>query len=383
MKTILLSIATLAIVGAVVTGGTTAIFSDSETSTGNTFTAGAIDLKIDNDSYYNGVKNDGTSWLKANLDDGNGPGEGGKYWFFDFKDLKPGDWGEDTISVHVNDNNSWLCADVTLTSNQDNGSTEPELNDEVAELGDWTAGRGELGDRVSFIAWADDGDNVLETDEQVYGLGTLGSLDVGETITTALADSTWNVWTEGNNTPLDGGKDYYIGKAWCFGNLTVDAVTPGDDNDPTIDPGFDCDGSQENNTTQTDTLTADISFRAVQSRNNDDFICQPATQPTTGTLTVDKFIAFTTQDSPVQISDFTLTITDSSSNSQVVTDEVSVSGLAPDIYTVSEVYNGDTNFGFTPAFSLDCTDNSDGTGQVVLNAGDNLTCRIINTETTS
>jgi len=48
MKKILLSIATLGVAGAVVIGGTTAIFSDSEVSTGNTFTAGAIDLQIDN-----------------------------------------------------------------------------------------------------------------------------------------------------------------------------------------------------------------------------------------------------------------------------------------------------------------------------------------------
>ena len=49
-------------VGAVVIGATGAFFSDTETSTGNTFTAGAIDLGVDNESYYNGAFNEETSW---------------------------------------------------------------------------------------------------------------------------------------------------------------------------------------------------------------------------------------------------------------------------------------------------------------------------------
>src|SRR3989344_1787209 len=171
MKKILLSIAIIALVGAVVIGGTTAIFSDTEESTGNTFTAGAIDLTVDNESYYNGAFNAGTSWLQKDLDKDN--------LFFNFQDLKPGDNGEDTISLHVNNNDSYLCADVTLTSNTDNGSTEPEKNDEDP----YTAGEGELADNVHFIWWADDGDNVLETNESPLPAGTLGSLQIDETAT--------------------------------------------------------------------------------------------------------------------------------------------------------------------------------------------------------
>ena len=209
----------LVIVGAVVIGGTAAIFSDTEVSTGNTFTAGAIDLTVDNESYYNGEFNQGTSWLQpANLNDGQGPGERGEYWFFNFRDLKPGDWGEDTISLHVNNNDSWLCADVTLTSNQDNGNTEPELNDEQP----WTAGEGELADKVNFIWWADDGDNVLENDEELLPGGPLGALGVGETATVPLADTNVNIWDE--EGPLVGDSVRYIGKAWCFGDLDLEAM---------------------------------------------------------------------------------------------------------------------------------------------------------------
>ena len=128
MKKILLSISVLAFVGAVVAGATGAFFSDTETSTGNTFTAGAIDLKVDNASYYNSSTSPTTSWQLKDLTIEK---------FFNFSDVKPGDDGEDTISLHVNNNDSWLCADVALTSNDDNGITEPEGED-----GDLTDGPG-------------------------------------------------------------------------------------------------------------------------------------------------------------------------------------------------------------------------------------------------
>lgn len=55
MKRILISLAIIAAVGAIVIKGTTAFFSDTETSAGNIFTAGSIDLKIDHlKASYNG-----------------------------------------------------------------------------------------------------------------------------------------------------------------------------------------------------------------------------------------------------------------------------------------------------------------------------------------
>ena len=56
MKRILLSLGTLVVVGAVVAGATIAYYNDTEVSTGNIFTAGSIDLKVDHTSQtYNGV----------------------------------------------------------------------------------------------------------------------------------------------------------------------------------------------------------------------------------------------------------------------------------------------------------------------------------------
>jgi hypothetical protein len=38
--------------------------------------------------------------------------------------------------------------------------------------------------------------------------------------------------------------------------------------------GISCDGSSTNNLTQSDSVQVALSFRAIQSRNNDDFVCQ-------------------------------------------------------------------------------------------------------------
>ncbi|MCD4761522.1 M73 family metallopeptidase [bacterium] len=50
MKKIIFSLAMIAAVGAIVVGATTAFFSDTETSVGNTFTAGTIDISVDGEN---------------------------------------------------------------------------------------------------------------------------------------------------------------------------------------------------------------------------------------------------------------------------------------------------------------------------------------------
>ncbi len=279
-KKILLSLGTLVFVGAVALGATGAFFSDTETSTGNTFTAGAIDLGVDNESYYNGVLNQGTSWeLDWDLSDET-PRQ-----LFNFLDLKPGDWGEDTISLHVKNNDSYLCADVTLTSNEDNDQTEPEIDDGdlVANNGPQT-NDGELASHLRFVWWADDGDNVLEDNETpIHNNVPLGSGTV------ALADSQTNIWGDLNGTlpgngPLPGASTRYIAKAWCFGALTTNPLSQ--DGLGTTSPrtpanstgGVACNGADETNITQTDSVTLDVAFRAVQSRNNTSFVCSAPTQ---------------------------------------------------------------------------------------------------------
>src|SRR3989344_1786686 len=325
MRKILISLGMIVFVGAVVAGATGAFFSDTETSTGNTFAAGAIDLGIDNESYYNGALNQGTSWsLNFDLDKGcRNPAFPGTNpdtqqpepefipcLFFNFDDVKPGDYGEDTISIHVNDNESWLCADVSLDSDDDVTCTEPE-NDSDAENGacqdsdtnptdgvgdNGNNADGDLADSLNFLWWADDGDNVLEDHEQTLPAGPIGALSVGATTTVTLADSLYNIWT-GQSGPFPAGDTRYIGKAWCFGPIQASPLsqsslpqgrpttTPAQDGSGNrvsgepADGGYLCDGESVGNEAQTDKAKISIAFRAIQSRNNGLFQCKPELFP--------------------------------------------------------------------------------------------------------
>src|SRR3990172_12943824 len=53
MKKIIISLSVIAAVAVVAVYATTSYFSDEETLTGNTFTAGELDLKVDNEQHYN------------------------------------------------------------------------------------------------------------------------------------------------------------------------------------------------------------------------------------------------------------------------------------------------------------------------------------------
>jgi predicted ribosomally synthesized peptide with SipW-like signal peptide len=274
-RKILVSLSVIGVAAAIVVGGTIAYFSDTETSEGNTFTAGAIDLQIDNESYVTDetgtlVESTETSWELKDLEEGD--------LFFDFSDLKPGDIGEDTISLHVNSNDAWACMSIALTGTPEYGQTEPE-----AEV-DLTTGDqdGELQDELYFAFWADDGDNVYETDEVIFAEGLAADLFDGTRW--ALADSTKNVW--GDSGALQGGSDreqvpyvYYVGKVWCYGALEKTPADEGDSNP--VDrgtTGFTCNGEPVSNASQTDGIEATVEFYAEQSRNNDDFVCaQPET----------------------------------------------------------------------------------------------------------
>lgn len=258
---------------AVIAGATFAFFSDTETSTDNVFAAGSLDLQIDNESYYNGQVSTATSWNLKDLTIEK---------FFNFTDVKPNDHGEDTISLHVIDNDAWLCADVTLTEDDDETCTsseqidDPTCGESNADLTD-----GDLADSLNFIWWADDGDNVLEVGETVLPGGPLGAINVGDSATVALADSTTNIWTGGPDTPVVGEDTVYLAKAWCFGDITPEPLEQNEAGpESTRTPanstgGVSCNGINENNAAQTDKVMADVSFRAVQARNNDAFVCEP------------------------------------------------------------------------------------------------------------
>lgn len=272
MKKIVVSLSIIAVAAAIAIGGTVAYFSDVETSVGNTFTAGDLDLTIDNECYYNGYPcicdGEGCLW------------DGGPFvdeecyctWeytdlneelFFDFYDMKPGDWGEDTVSLHVT-NDAWVCVAFENLSDVDNSCTEPEQEAEEGYCFD-PDGEGELAQNLFFVFWADDGDNIFEYYDGEYVLmdGWADEIIPGEVY--ALADSeNENVFT-GEIEPLEGSVDYYIGKAWCFGEMDGLPFYLGGE--------IVCDGQYVGNEPQTDSLTGDIIFYAEQARNNLNFNC--------------------------------------------------------------------------------------------------------------
>ena len=250
-KKILISLSVIGAVAAIAIGGTIAFFSDTETSTGNTFTAGALDLKVDNTCHYNGgvcpidPKNPNviTTWTQTDL--------GVNHKFFWFSDVKPGDWGEDTISLHV-DNDACLQLVISDPVDNDNTCTEPEgVAEGDTNCGITTEGEpaGELRENVLFAMWLDQGaifgfqgatGDSTECDNEQNGsyeptIITEGPINEG--------GETWNLY-DYQGAYLKGGETACFGVSW-----TVPA-----------DVG---------NEIQSDSLVADMTFNVIQHRHNE------------------------------------------------------------------------------------------------------------------
>lgn len=254
-KKIVISLAVICAAAAIAVGATTAFFSDTETSTGNTFTAGSIDLKVDSQCTYNGQSSDqcGTWDLKdlvGDTRDDKGDIILGDR-FFNFTDIKPGDVGENTISLHVYDNPAYACLYISPLENNDNDCTEPESADDATCGPTYDPNGGELAQNVEFFAWADDGDNVWEASELPLFSNIEGpASDV-------LNGKTYFLGT------LPGDVTTWIGVQWCAGDMEVDLQ------DTTIT----CDGEEMGNESQSDSMSADIAFYIEQTRNNSGFTC--------------------------------------------------------------------------------------------------------------
>jgi predicted ribosomally synthesized peptide with SipW-like signal peptide len=282
MKKILASLGSIVFASALLAGGTGAYFADSNTSTGNTFATGVVDLKVDNESYVTSnsgalVASPTTSWALSSL--------AGKL-FFNFLDLKPGDVGEDTISLHVNNNDAWICMNIALQGTPENGQNDPELAvDPTIGTND-----GELQNNLYFAFWADDGDNVYESGESIFKQGLVKDIFTGQNW--ALADSQTNVW--GPSGPLPGGATKYIGKAWCFGTMAQTPLSQDNkgkvgNNGPLVrGTGFSCSGQDVGNAVQSDGIKANVSFTVAQSRSNGSYRCTPGdpTPPPTSISTL-------------------------------------------------------------------------------------------------
>lgn len=298
-RRIITGVITIVVATVAVIGATTAYFSDSETSTGNIFQAGKIDLRIDNVQHYNGMvcaertgmENTGYMWVpnqepvflsydaenhpstslnptsqeiidhnianlaqypKAGVDcDGEDFTTGswrltdlGSHRFFNFLDIKPGDFGENTISLHVDNNDAWVCAALGNVKGVEGEEGQVAAN--TAFLSD-----------MNFFAWHDDGNNIYNPNptnvdgDGDIAIGSINGANLGNGVL-AIADAT-------TGAPIPGATTKYVAVAWCAGTLGPDAGT--------------CDGTTMGNAAQGGGFTADIEFYAVQSRNNAGFNC--------------------------------------------------------------------------------------------------------------
>lgn len=244
---IILSLAIIGAVAAIAVGGTVAYFSDTETSTGNTFTAGKLDLIVDIDGF------DQNPLVEK---------------IFDLDDMKPGDLGEKTISLKVDDNPACGFVNIDVTSDLDNTCTEPEGRDEMNgqedPQEDPTPGctePGELNDQVQFAIWDDNSaggacNNIYEPEEEILVQGPLTADHYYSIGDLPIRDTT---------KPNNGAKCY--GVAYCFGAWKVTPV------DGVMK--VKCDGSLINNIAQSDSFTGDLIITAQQQRNQYPNGCPP------------------------------------------------------------------------------------------------------------
>lgn len=277
-RKIILSLCLISAIAALAIGGTIAYFSDTETSVGNKFVAGKLNLKIDNTCHYNGKECvmiepgyyvwQGTqeqcfcSWELKDL-----AGE----LFFNLLDVKPGDNGEDTVSLHIDNNDAWVCAQVTNLISDDNGCDSPENKIDTT----CGAGEGELKENIFFTIWEDtDCDNILDEGTPGYCSGEDPCPIVSESdcrydpeisqlcqwidaipaeqILVDNQPAQEGVWPiADSNTgagPLEGGQTYCLGVKW---NVPIET----------------------SNIIQSDSLIGDVIFTAVQARHMESFKC--------------------------------------------------------------------------------------------------------------
>jgi len=164
-------------------------------------------------------------------------GTGDFYW--NYSDVKPGDYGTNIISLHAYDNDAYACIITHNIIDNENDLIEPEAN-----AGDITPAIGELSQFINVFAWED------TTQNNVY--------DLGEPIiagpNSPLADAIGRI-------PLTASHTKYIGIDWCAGTQSI------------VGGVVKCDGSGNQNVAQTDSLTASITAYAEQQRNNEGFNC--------------------------------------------------------------------------------------------------------------
>ncbi|MEY4731392.1 MAG: hypothetical protein RL681_338 [Candidatus Parcubacteria bacterium] len=209
-------------------------------SSGITFAMGGLNLTIDSKGFYNGVKVPSATWKLKNLVPGTDK-------FFNFDDVKPGDYGCDLVSMHVQDDDAYMCMDFKNFAQDENGVNEPESQASGKNLADGT----------EFFGWMDDGDGKYEppSEKALFGTSTQAASSVLNNTTYAIADA-----RRGNSCKKDSAR--YVGMCWCAGDLVVQP-----------DGKFTCDPNTLGNSSQTDSFSVDVEIRATPEKYDKKFSC--------------------------------------------------------------------------------------------------------------
>jgi len=189
----------------------------------------------------------------------------------DIEDVKPGDSGEVTFSLHLFDNPGYIWLNGRLLANQENSVPEPERkdpdeNDDAPVPDDELDDRGELADEIRVTLWYDeDGDNELDDGERVL-LGGNEDPTANPTLAEALG-----VLSQGLGVPLDG--DRTTPYAEIVEGEPAAGNGPGREcypNSTTQYLGFAWELPVDHaNEIQTDSVTFDLGFYTEQCRHND------------------------------------------------------------------------------------------------------------------
>ncbi len=248
MKKIIISGSLVVAVAALVTGATVAFFNDTETSTGNIFTAGSIDITVDSFGHtYNGqFTSDG--WEPTNLTNQK---------FFTLQDLKPADLYRRSISLHVESNDAWVCIGAPNLDDQENVMTEAE-----EDAGDVPLSDGELSENVDVLIWRDTNPNGVHNLGEPILVDEFFDVFAGDF--SPVRDSTNGLGPLSPTIPIE-----MIQLSLCGGNHVINGVTG----------AVTCDGTPMSNKAQTDSLLADLIIYGEQYRNNPNFECEDVVLP--------------------------------------------------------------------------------------------------------
>lgn len=246
-------LATIGLAGAGAGLGTSAYFSDEESFANNELTAGELDLAVQANVYeYQGSANDGGQSFGGTVN-------GGDEVQQVLDDVKPGDYSWGRFCFSIVDNPGYIWAGGELTSNDENTVTEPEAKADGENNGYSESeidGDGELADAVQgCLFYATPGDYTPSDQGRPTDTGAPGEVILEGSLREMLAVLQTGV-------PLDGSDE--DGRQ----------AFPGDEEE-SFDDDERCLGfwwevpTDVGNEIQTDSLTFDLTFYAVQERHND------------------------------------------------------------------------------------------------------------------